>query len=83
MVPAEWTALAFRMAVTSIDNLGLGIKLERRPYVGDDGTKFRAFGDVLTEDVVDAIGRCPGGKDVIFRIGHRIAQQRGAPLGKS
>jgi hypothetical protein len=78
----EIAALAFRLAVVRIDNLPLPIKLARAPYVGEDGRKERSFGDVLTEEVVDAIGLAPGGRDVIARIGVRIMQQRGAPLGK-
>lgn len=83
MVWEQSAQLAFRLGVTGISNLNLGIKIERRPYVGPDGTAYPSFGDVLTAAVVDRIGAGPGGGDVVKRIGFAIARQRGAPLGKS
>jgi hypothetical protein len=79
----EIKTLAFRLGVVGIENLNLGVKVERGPYLGDDGRKERTFGDVLSEDVPNAIAQAPKGKDVVHRIGLAIMRQRGAPLGKS
>lgn len=79
----EIRQLAFRLAVTGIDHLEIDVKLATAPYIGEDGRRERSFGDVLTADVVDAIGRAPGGAGVLARIGEAVMQGRGAPLGKS
>ena len=72
----EIALLAFRLGVIGIDNLPLSVKVARVPYIEP------AFGDVLPAEVVDAIGRAEGGRDVVLRIGLAIMKQRGAPLGK-
>ena len=80
----EQTTLAFRLGVVRIDNLTLGVAIETKPYLGADGRRERAFGDVLSEDVVNALALAPGGADVVLRIGFMVMAQRGgAPLGKS
>ena len=80
----EQTTLAFRLGVVRIDNLNLGVAIETKPYLGADGRRERAFGDALSEDVVNAIALAPGGADVVHRIGFMVMAQRGgAPLGKS
>lgn len=78
----EIATLAFRLGVTEITNLNLGVATKVAPYVGDDGKRERALGDVLDEAIPNAISMAPGGRDVVLRIGVRIMQQRGAPLGK-
>lgn len=78
----EAATLAFRLGVTRIDNLNLGFAIGLKPYVNDEGKRERAFGEILDEEVPNAIARAPGGRDVVHGIGLLIMKQRGGPLGK-
>ncbi len=76
----EIVALAFRLAVTKIEDPDAGVLADKEDHADPATGKRSRLGKVLASkyvDMLDAVSR-----SIVDELGDSAAQQRGAPLGK-